>query len=344
MKAMVLAGIRKIEIVEKPAPTVQRPTDVLLRVIRVGICGSDVHYYTQGRIGDQVVRFPFTIGHECSAVVEAVGEQVTRVKPGDLVAVEPTIFCGACDQCRLRQFNTCRNQRFLGCPGQVEGCLCDLLVMPEACCIGAGGLSEDQAALAEPLTIGLYASRLAGELAGRRIGILGAGPIGLSVLLAAQVAGAATIYVTDPLDYRLKVAREQGATWIGNPDRMDVVKEIGKQEPLQLDVVFECCGQQAAFDQAVELCKPMGRLVFVGIPETDQVSFAVHTARRKGLTFINVRRQNECAESVIELIRGGRVKPQFMITHRFRLDRVADAFELLADCRDGIIKAVIDME
>jgi L-iditol 2-dehydrogenase len=343
MKAMVLAGIRKIEIVEKPAPTVQRPTDVLLRIIRVGICGSDVHYYTQGRIGDQIVRFPYTIGHECSAVVEAVGTQVTRVKSGDLVAVEPTIFCGTCDQCRVRQFNTCRNQRFLGCPGQVEGCLSEMIVMPEACCIDAAGLTADQTALAEPLTIGLYASRLAGELAGKSIGILGTGPIGLSVLLAAQVAGAAATYVTDPLDYRLKVAHAQGATWIGNPARMDIVKEIGKREPLQLDIVFECCGQQAAFDQAVELCKPMGRLVFVGIPETDQVSFAVHTARRKGLAFINVRRQNECADSMIDLIRRGRIRPEFMITHRLKLDRVADAFELLTDYHDGIIKAVVDI-
>ncbi len=344
MKAMVLGGIRKIEIVDKAAPTVQQPTDVLLRIARVGICGSDVHYYTQGRIGDQIVRFPFTIGHECSAIVEAVGKQVTRVRPGDLVAVEPTISCGACDQCRLHQFNTCRKQRFLGCPGQVEGCLSERIVMPEACCFGVGGLTPDQAALVEPLTVGLYATRLAGELSGKRIAILGAGPIGLSVLLAARAAGVAAVYVTDRLDYRLEVARAQGATWIGNPDRTDIVEEIGKREPLQLDMVFECCGRQAAFDQGVELCQPMGRLIFVGIPETDQISFAVHRARRKGLTFINVRRQNECVEPVMDLIHAGRIQPEFMITHRFTLDRVAEAFELLADYRDGILKAVVDME
>jgi L-iditol 2-dehydrogenase len=343
MKAMVLAGIRKIEIVDKPAPAVQQPTDVLLRIIRVGICGSDVHYYTQGRIGDQVVRFPFTIGHECSAVVESVGKQVTRFKPGDLAAVDPTIYCLNCDQCRLGQFNTCRNQRFLGCPGQVEGCLCELIVMPESCCFGVGELTADQAVLVEPLSIGLYAARLAGELEGERIGILGAGPIGLSVLLAAQAAKAAAVYVTDRLDYRLKVAHEQGATWIGNPDRMDIVQEIGEQESLQLDAVFECCGQQAAFDQAVELCKPMGRLLFVGIPETDRISFAVHGVRRKGLAFINVRRQNGCVDSTIDLIHKGRISPEFMITHRFKLDEAAAAFELLADYRGGIIKAVVDM-
>jgi L-iditol 2-dehydrogenase len=343
MKAMVLAGIRQIEIVERTAPTLQHPRDVLLRVITAGICGSDLHYYTQGRIGDQVVGFPFCTGHECSAVVAEVGSEVTRFKPGDLVIVDPSVSCGTCDQCRLGQFNTCRKVRFLGCPGQLEGCLCELIVMPEECCYSARGLTADQAALVEPLTIGHYAVQLSGGLEGKRIGILGSGPIGLSVLLSAQASGAAAVYVTDRLGYRLETARQRGVTWTGNPDRTDIVADIIQREPLELDVVFECCGQQTAFDQAVELCKPMGRLVIVGIPEKDQTSFAVHDARRKGLAFVSVRRQNQCIDPVIGMIRDGRIKPDFMITHRFTLDRTAEAFELLAGYRDGVIKAVVDM-
>jgi L-iditol 2-dehydrogenase len=344
MKAMVLAGIRKIEIVEQPDPTLQHPTDVLLRVIRAGICGSDIHYYTQGRIGDQIVHFPFCIGHECGAIVADVGKQVTRFKPGDLVVVDPSVSCGTCDQCRLGQFNTCRKVRFWGCPGQLEGCLCDLMTMPEDCCYSAKGLTADQAALVEPLSIGHYAVQLSGSLKGKKVAVLGSGPIGLSVLLAARIAGASAIYVTDLLDYRLEAARQQGATWTGNPDRTDIVLDIIQREPLELDAVFECCGRQTAFDQAVELCKPMGRLVIVGIPETDQVSFSVHDARRKGLTFVSVRRQNECVDPVINLIREGSIKPDFMITHRFTLGQVGKAFELPANYRDGAIKAVVDME
>jgi L-iditol 2-dehydrogenase len=343
MKAMVLAGIRKIDILERPAPAIQHPADVLLRIIRAGICGSDLHYYTQGRIGDQIVRFPFCIGHECSAVVADVGRQVKRFKPGDIVVVDPSISCGICDQCQLGHFHTCRTVRFLGCPGQLEGCLCDLLVMPEDCCYSAKGLTADQAALVEPLSIGHYAVQLSGDVKGKKIGILGSGPIGLSVLLSARAAGASAIYVTDRLDYRLEAARQQGATWTGNPDRADIVFDILRQEPMELDVVFECCGQQTAFDQAVKLCKPMSRLVIVGIPETDQSFFAVHDARRKGLTFVNVRRQNECIDPVIDLINEGRIKPDFMITHRFSLDQAAKAFELLGDYRDGIIKAMVDI-
>jgi L-iditol 2-dehydrogenase len=343
MKAMVLTGIKKIEIVEQPVPALRHPTDVLLRIIRAGICGSDLHYYTQGRIGDQIVNYPFCIGHECSAVVVEVGKEAERFKPGDLVVVDPSVSCGTCDQCRLGHFHTCRTVRFLGCPGQLQGCLCDLMVMPEGRCYSANGLTADQAALVEPLTIGHYAVQLADDLKGRKVAILGSGPIGLSVLLSAQVAGAFAIYMTDRMDYRFETARRQGATWTGNPDRTDIVRDIIQQEPLELDVVFECCGQQTALDQAMKLCKPMGRLVIVGIPETHQSSFPIHDARRKGLTFINVRRQNECIDPVIELIRTGRLKPDFMITHRFSLDKAAKAFELLADYSDGIVKAIVDI-
>ena len=343
MKVVVLTGVRKIELVEMPAPVLQHPTDVLLKIIRVGICGSDLHYYTQGRIGDQIVSFPYSIGHECSAVVADIGKQVTRFKPGDLVVVDPSVSCGVCDQCRLGQYHTCRKVRFLGCPGQMEGCLGEFLVMPEDCCYNAKGLSADQAALVDPLTIGYYAAQLSGDLKGRKIGILGSGPIGLSVLLAAKMAGASAIYVTDLLDYRLDVARQQGAAWTGNPDQTDIIGEILQREPLELDVVFECCGQQIAFEQAMKLCKPMGCIAIVGIPETDQISFAVHDARRKGLTFINVRRQNKCIDPVINLINEDRIKPEFMITHRFNLEQAAMAFELLADYRDGIIKAIVDI-
>jgi L-iditol 2-dehydrogenase len=343
MKTMVLKGIRKIEIVEQPTPIPQHDTDVLLRILRAGICGSDLHYYTQGRIGDQIVQFPFCVGHECSAVVVDVGKEVTRFNPGDMIVVDPSVSCGICDQCRIGHFHTCRKVRFLGCPGQLEGCLCDFIVMPEDCCYSAEGLTADQAALVEPLSIGHYAVQLSGSLEGKRVGVFGSGPIGLSVLLSAQAAGASAIYVTDRLDYRLEAARQQGATWAGNPDRVDIVREIIQREPLELDAVFECCGQQTAFDQAVELCKPMGRLVIIGIPETDQSTFAVHDARRKGLTFVNVRRQNECVDPVIDLIRESRIEPDFMITHRFSLDQAAKAFEILADYRDGVIKAVVDI-
>ena len=342
MRKVVLTGIREMEMIEVPDPVLTDETSVLLRVGVVGVCGSDVHYYTTGRIGVQVVEYPFAVGHECSAIVEAVGAAVTRVKPGDHVAVEPADSCGTCDQCLAGRPHTCRDMTFLGCPGQVEGCLSDLLVMDEACCFPLDqGTSLERAALVEPLSIGLYGVKLSVPMPGARIGILGCGPIGLSVLLPARQQGAGKIYMTDRIDERLSVARQAGADWAGNPDTQDVVGEIVAQEPLLLDVVFECCGEQEAVDQAVELLKPGGKLIMIGIPEVERISFVIDKCRRKEICIQNVRRQNECVQPALDLIEGGSIPVDFMVTHHFSLEQTREAFDLVAGYEDGVVKAMI---
>ena len=328
-----------------PTPQIRNDSDVLLKLAVVGVCGSDVHYYLRGNIGSQVVKYPFTVGHECSAVVQAVGKSVSRVRPGDRIAVEPAMSCGACDQCQCGRPHTCRRHRFLGSPGQAEGCLAEYLVMPEECCVPVPpGLSMEKAAFVEPLAIGLYAARLAGQLKGARVGILGAGPIGLSVLLSARHLGVHGVYVTDRLEPRLAAASRAGATWTGKPDGVDPVQTISSLEPLLLDVVFECCGQQSAVDQAVALLKPGGRLLLVGIPETDRVSFSIDQGRRKELCIQNVRRQCHCVEGAIALLADPKLDADSLITHRFGFDKTVEAFELVAEYRDGVIKAMIDFE
>lgn len=345
MKAAVLTGIRQMEVREVPDPVLRAHTDVLLRIRRVGVCGSDVHYYTQGRIGSQVVQYPYAVGHECSAEVLEVGRAVRRIKPGDRVAVEPAMSCGQCDQCRVGRPHTCRKIGFLGCPGQAEGCLGELLVMPEACCFPiAPATSLELAAMVEPLSISVYGVKLASAVTpDTRMAILGSGPIGLCALLAARAAGVQTVYVTDRIDSRCAMARRCGAVWTGNPDREDVVAAIAQREPLGVDVVLECCGQQAALDQAVDLLKPGGRLVLVGIPEVDRISFAIDAMRRKELVLQNVRRQNHCVEPALEAIESGTADVAPLITHRFPLARTKEAFDLVADYRDGVVKAMIEV-
>jgi len=164
MKAAVLTDIRKIEVRDVPQPSIQTDRDVLLRVTAVGICGSDLQYYSTGRIGNEVVRFPFIIGHECVAEIEEAGRDVQKVKPGDRVVVDPAVSCGTCDQCIQGRPNTCRNLRFLGCPGQLEGSLAEFIVMPESnCYILEEATDTKLGILAEPLSIGIYAIRLLGD-------------------------------------------------------------------------------------------------------------------------------------------------------------------------------------
>ncbi|MBP8304246.1 MAG: alcohol dehydrogenase catalytic domain-containing protein [Phycisphaerae bacterium] len=344
MRAAVLTALGRIEVQERPMPVLQSETDVLLRVRRVGVCGSDVHYYETGRIGPSAVHFPFIVGHECAAVVEALGPKVDRVKVGDRVAVDPAICCHGCDQCLAGRENTCRNLLFLGCPGQREGCLCEYIVMPQDCCYRLGtGVTLEHGVLSEPLAIAIHAVHLAGLGPGAEVAILGAGPIGLSCLVAARAAGAGRCFVTDLVPERMAAARTRGAAWAGHGTQEDVVARIRAVQPEGADAVFECAGRQETIDQATRLLRPGGRLLLVGIPRTDRVSLEIHTMRRQEIAVLNVRRQNRCTQKALEWIGQGRADVGFMATHVFPLDRCREAFELVAGYRDGVIKALIEI-
>lgn len=344
MKVACFTALRTLEWTDQPAPVIQQPDQVLLRIDRVGVCGSDVHYYVDGRIGDQVLHYPATIGHECAGTVAAVGRGVTAIHPGDRVAVDPALVCGCCDQCRAGRPNTCRKLSFMGGPGEEPGALAEYRLLPaENCFAIPPSMTLDQATLAEPLSIGLYATFLADLRAGMCAAILGAGPIGLSVLLCAKAVTPGRVWVTDLIDRRLEAARGCGADWTCNPRSSDVVAEVLGREPCGLDVVFECSGDPRMIDQAMALLKPGGTLVIVGIPAQQRIDFNVHVMRRKELTFKNVRRQRGCVGPVLDLIAQGRLDPGEMLTHRFPLAEAAKAFELVAAYGDGVIKALVEM-
>lgn len=346
MKAMKLTGIRQMEMMDVPDPQIVNADDVLIKMKTVGVCGSDVHYYETGRIGSQVVDYPFTVGHEGAGEVAAVGPAVKKVKVGDRIAIEPAISCGGCDQCLAGRPHTCRKLRFLGCPKQAEGCLSEYIVMPDACCFPVPDrMSYDEAAISEPLAIGVYAVKLSIPMQDAKVGILGAGAIGLSVLLPAKAQGAEKIYVTDKIAGRLELARKAGAVWAGNPDAGDVVAEIKDLEPGGLDVVFECCGEQEALDQAIELLKPGGKLLLIGIPPTvDRVSFLIDKLRHKEICIQNVRRQNHCVQPALDMMARGDFDVGVMVTHRFPFEETQAAFELVSAYGDGVLKAMIDFD
>jgi L-iditol 2-dehydrogenase len=344
MKAAVLTGLRRMEVRQVPDPKIEKDTDVLLKIEKVGVCGSDVHYFETGRIGSQVVTYPFIVGHECAATVAAVGKAVKHVKVGEQVVVEPAVPCHNCDQCNRGRENTCFNLRFLGTPGQGGGCLCEYLVMPEECCLPIKGkLTTEQGALCEPLTIGFYAVRQSRLPRAADIAILGAGPIGLSCMMCAKAEGVRNCYMTEKIPERVKTAAQGGATWVGNPLKEDVVAAILTQQPLGMDVAYECAGQQQTIDQAVDLIKPGGKLILVGIPREDRISLSIDKIRRKEITIVNIRRQNGCTRATMDLVASRKVQADFMVTHRFKLDRIQDAFELVASYKDGVVKAMIEM-
>jgi len=345
MKAGLLTGIHQFEIRQIPVPKIIHDTDVLIHIMMVGICGSDIHYYDIGRIGSQVVHFPFIIGHEAAGIVERIGKKVTRVRPGQRIAIDPSVSCGQCDQCRAGRENTCRNLLFLGNPGQLEGALREYIVLPENCCYPiSDAMTFEQAVLTEPLAIAVYSIERSHPAANANVAILGVGPIGLSVFHVLRTMEIGNVYITDKIRDRLEFARQLEPRWSGNPDQIDIIEKILKLEPLQLDVVYECSGDLAAINQAIKLLKPGGKLLLVGIPEVDEISLPIHEMRRKEITIINVRRQVHCTQKAIELLSSRKVNMDAMVTHHFPLAKTAEAFDLVANYRDGVIKAMINVD
>jgi len=340
---MMLTGIRRIELRDIPEPKLLKPDHVKIKMIVTGVCGSDVHYYTQGKIGSQVVKYPFTVGHEGSGIVVETGIGVKGLRTGDMVAIEPAMPCRQCDQCLAGRHHTCRKLRFLGCPGQAEGCLMEYIIMPETSCFPLNKkLNPDHGSLSEPLAIGIYSVKRSGNIKGLNIGILGYGPIGMSVMLASKAAGSGPIFITDKIDERLSIASRENAALTVNPLKENVVKRILGAVPAGLDIVFECCGQQDALDQAVELLKPGGKLVVAGIPQFDRWSMSVEKTRRKEITLLFIRRQVDCVEPALEMMTVGQIDVSNMVTHRFPFTEADEAFDLVAGYGDGVMKAMID--
>jgi L-iditol 2-dehydrogenase len=342
MKAIVLSGVGRVEIREVPRPAIQAPDDVLLRTAVAGICGSDLHYFIADRVGGEAVPYPVIGGHEASALVEAVGSAVTRVRPGERVAVEPSISCGVCDQCLAGRPHTCRSIKFLGHPGDKNGSLSEYFVLPERNLFPIpDGITMTEAMLAEPLSIALHALQLGGTNPGPAVAVLGTGPIGLGVLLGLKASGLRDIYATDKSEARTQAALRAGAAWSGNPDRQDVVKEILGRQPAGMDAVFEASGDPEAVGQAIELVKPGGRITLIGIPLEERISYPTAVARRKEIAFTHVRRQNRCLERALLLIEAKHIDVAWLVTHTFALADAPRAFEIAASHSDGVLKTAI---
>jgi L-iditol 2-dehydrogenase len=342
MKAVVQTGVRSVAWREWPDPVLERGDDVILRTSVAGLCGSDLHYFIADNVAGERIPFPAVVGHECAAVVEAVGPAVTRAKPGDRVAIEPSISCGTCDQCLAGRFNTCRNIRFLGHPGDKDGCFAEFFVMPERnCYVLPSGLTDAEAMLAEPLSIALHSLDLADPHTSASIAVLGSGPIGLCLIMAAKRRGTTEIFATDRSDVRAAAAIRAGAAWSSNPGREDIVRTILARRPLGLEAVFEVSGDPAAMDQAVELVKPGGLIVQIGIPVEERVGLLTRKLRRKEIAIQHVRRQNRRLEIALELIAHGRLDVAWLATHAFPPAEAQRAFATAADRLDGVLKAAL---
>lgn len=343
MKVAKLYGARDVRIEQAPTPE-PGPGEVALKVKAVGICGSDVHYYKEGGIGDATVEQPLIWGHEFSAEIADLGTGVTSLHVGQAVAVDPARPCGHCEFCLEGKSNLCPEVVFAGSPG-VDGAMSEYMVYPAKYCYPLPeNLDYANGAILEPLGVAIHAVDLGKIRVGEMVAVLGCGPIGLLTIQVARVAGASRIFATEPLDYRLEAAKRAGATDTYNPKQQNIVEAILKATNGRgVDVVFECAGAQETVDEAMRIAKPGGTVVLVGIPSVDTTTFTASVARRKGLNIKMSRRMKEVYPRAMALAARGMVDLRSIITHRLPIERAAEAFALLEHYRDNVIKVIIEL-
>ena len=343
MKATRLHGIRDIRLEQLPRPT-PGPDQVLLRVACVGICGSDVHYYLEGRIGGQIISEPLVLGHEFSAWVEDLGSDVRSLRLGQLVAVEPAVSCGTCEQCEHGHPNLCPNVRFCGCP-PFDGVLSEYALMPVD---NLFPLPETvgpvEGALLEPLGVAIHAVDLAHMKPGQTVAVLGAGPIGLMIAAVARAAGASEVYMTEPLADRRQFALGYVADAAFDSDNSDVVGQVlDLTGGRGVDVAFEAAGAEETPQQCADVVRYGGKVIIAGIPGDDLMTMTASVVRRKGLTIKLVRRMKHTYPRAIRMVASGMLDIAPLAQPVLSLEQVAEAFEATSSYRAGVLRAVIQV-
>jgi L-iditol 2-dehydrogenase len=329
-----LHAARDIRVNEEARPT-NRPGEVLLRVTSVGLCGSDLHWYTDGAIGETRLDRPLVLGHEIGAIIEEGPRRGTRV------AVDPADPCGDCAICRGGHEELCTTMRFAG-HGTTDGGLRRFMSWPERHLRPVpDSIGDAEACLLEPLGVALHAIDLGAVVPRMRVAVIGCGPIGLLVIGALRAAGIDDIVATDLLPHRVEAARVAGASQVlqarlagGGPGARSAHQgESASTEPplAEADVVFECDGGEAAVEAAIRIAAPAGRVVLVGIPADDRTSFTASTARRKGLTLVVSRRMTAPdLDRAIDLAATGRIDLSSLITDCYGIEDAPQAFAALA--------------
>ncbi|MDI5969259.1 NAD(P)-dependent alcohol dehydrogenase [Streptomyces sp. SL13] len=331
MRACVLHQPRDLRLEERAAPRPERG-EVVVRVRSVGVCGSDVHYYEHGRIGDFVVRQPLVLGHEASGDIVATGPGVPADRIGERVAIEPGFPCRSCDQCRHGRYNLCPDIAFFGTP-PVDGALCDYVRVPADFAHPIpDALSYDAAGLLEPLSVGIWANRKAGTVPGGSVLIAGAGPIGLVTAQIARAMGATEVVVTDIGAERLGVAAELGAT--------GTVLAGAESTGTGFDAFVDCSGAAPAIDAGIRAVRPAGTAVLVGMG-ADRLTLPLGVLQNREINLTGTFRYANTWPAAIALASSGAIRLDRMVTGHFGLDDTESA--LLAGADPRHIKSVVTL-
>ncbi len=336
-----LTGLRQFRLAEYPVPD-PGPGEVQVRVSAVGVCGSDLHSYSEGAVGDSPCIYPMVLGHEPAGVVLKTGAGVTGWSPGDRAAFEPALYCYHCEFCLSGHHNVCTNIRFLSNPGE-PGFFREFLNLPARNLMPLpAGVALETATLLEPLAVVLHSMQFVALQPGETAAVFGVGPIGLLTVIALKLAGAKRIWAIDPVPHRLALARAAGADAAIDPLTIHPVHQILQDTGNRgVDVAIDCGGRHDSINQSIHATRNAGRVVMTAIPSEVRVPVEFSPLRRKEIALYNVRRSNHESEAALTMLAAHLNRFAPLVTHARPLDQIGAAFSLLENYADGVGKLVI---
>ena len=336
-----LVANRQFRLADQPIAA-PGPGEIQVRVGAVGICGSDVHSYAEGAIGDTPCIYPMVLGHEPAGTVVRAGEGVTGWAPGDRAALEPAVYCYHCEPCRSGHHNICSNIRFLSNPG-IPGFFREFVNLPVQNLLPVPAhVSLEVATMVEPLAVAMHSLEFAAVGIGDTVAVLGAGPIGLLTIAALKVSGVSRIFAVEPVAHRREMARAMGANDAIDPRAVDAVKELAAATRGRgVDCAIDCAAKEETTNWAIRAARNGGRVVLTGIHSAAFVPFDVSHMRRKELAIFNVRRSNHESEAARDLIAEKAEWFAPLVTHRRPLAEIAEAFATVEHYGEGVGKLVM---
>ena len=345
MLAAVLHGIRDLKIEDCPIPE-PSAGQALVRIRRAGICGTDVHYFEEGRCGHFVVTAPFILGHEVTGEVVALGPGVDHPAAGQRVVINPARQCGHCDYCRSGRGNLCRHVRMLGSASTkppTNGAFCQFLAIGAEQCFPIPAEVDDAlAAMMEPLAVALHAAHRAGTVAGKQVLVTGGGPIGLLAVMVARAYGATTVALSDPVAARRKTAAQVGADAVLDPTALSFKDDAAALAGDGFDVMFEASGAPPALRQAFEVLRRGATLVQIGSISAPEVSLPVNQLMVREINFVGSFRYGNVFEEGVRLLASGRLDLRPLVSRVFPLAQAPEAL-VAAGERESVMKVQIDI-
>ncbi|MBQ9643818.1 MAG: NAD(P)-dependent alcohol dehydrogenase [Lachnospiraceae bacterium] len=345
-KGAFMRGLDQMIIKEIPTPSAHEGK-VVVSLEYVGICGSDMHYFHSGRVGDYLVDLDsdYMLGHECAGTVVEVGEGVTSLKVGDKVAIEPGYTCGKCEFCKTGRYNLCPDVIFLATP-PVQGCNMEYIEYPADWCFKLpDNMTTKEGALIEPLSVGFHAANQADVQVGDTVVILGSGCIGLVTLLSCKAHGAGKIIVADLVDARLKKALELGADYVINSKEVDAIEEIKRLTDGQgAEKVFETAGSPVTITQTAFAVKRGGTICLVGLSAQSEITYNFSQIMDKEAKIVSVFRYRNIYPKAIAAVAKGAINVAQIVTHEFDLDHIQEAYNEAVNNKTDLVKAVIKIK